>query len=51
MTAIIKEETRMDHLAKTYLQMYEEFIVGYKQYKKEKSTPYMKSVKAERLVD
>ena len=47
MTAIIKEETRMDNITKTYLQMYEEFIVGYKQYKKEKAVPYTKTKKRE----
>lgn len=38
MTAIIKEENRMDAPAKTYLQMYLDYINGYKQYKKEKFT-------------
>lgn len=51
MTAIIKEETRMDNLTKTYLQMYEEFISGYKQYKMEKAAPYTKTEKAERTAD
>ncbi|HSJ37925.1 MAG TPA: hypothetical protein VK945_06890 [Planococcus sp. (in: firmicutes)] len=33
MTAIVKEENRMANPAKTYLQRYEEYISGYKQYK------------------
>ncbi|WP_285228754.1 hypothetical protein [Planococcus sp. ISL-109] len=37
MTAIVKEEKSMDKLAKSYLQIYEEFISGYKQYKMEKT--------------
>lgn len=51
MTAIIKEESRMDNLTKTYLQMYEEFIVGYKQYKMEKDAPYTQTTKADRVAD
>ena len=34
---VIKEEKRMDNLAKTYLQIYTEFISGYKQYKMERA--------------
>ena len=36
MNALIKEEQKMDHLEKSYLQLYQEFISGYKQYKMEK---------------
>lgn len=36
MNALIKKEQKMDHLAKPYLQLYTEFISGYKQYKLEK---------------
>lgn len=36
MSALIKEEQKMDHLTKTYLQLYKEYISGYKQYKLEK---------------
>ncbi|WP_422123892.1 hypothetical protein DHX103_03525 [Planococcus sp. X10-3] len=45
MTAIIKEEKRMDNPPKTYLQMYQEFINGYKQYKKGKDTRSTGTVK------
>lgn len=38
MNALIQEEQKMDHLAKSYLQLYQEFISGYKQYKLEKET-------------
>lgn len=51
MTAILKEETTMDNPTKTYLQMYEEFISGYKQYKMEKAVVYTTTVKGERIVD
>ena len=44
MTTIIREETRMDNLPKTYLQMYEEYIKGYKQYKQERVTLSVKTV-------
>ena len=44
MTVMMKEEKRMDRSKKTYLEVYEEFISGYKQYKKEKET----STKAEK---
>lgn len=36
MNALIKEEQKMDRLEKSYLQLYQEFISGYKQYKMEK---------------
>lgn len=36
MSALIKEEQKMDHLTKTYLQLYKEYVSGYKQYKLEK---------------
>ncbi|MGM0897069.1 MAG: hypothetical protein ACQEV0_04165 [Bacillota bacterium] len=39
MTAIVKEETTMEIPNKTYLQTYEEYISGYKQYKLEKLAP------------
>lgn len=47
MTAIIKEVNKMEAPAKTYLQRYQEFISGYKQYKTEKATPHTKAAKAE----
>lgn len=46
MTAILKEEKRMDNPTKTYLQMYEEYISGYKQYKMEKAAVCAKTAKA-----
>lgn len=49
MTAIIKEEKRMDTPAKSYLQMYEEYISGYKQYKREKEALSKKTEKASRV--
>ncbi|MFC4712895.1 hypothetical protein [Planococcus dechangensis] len=39
MTTIVKDQTTMESPAKTYLQTYEEYINGYKQYKLEKTTP------------
>ncbi|MGH2317829.1 hypothetical protein ACRC6Q_08665 [Planococcus sp. SE5232] len=36
MTVMMKEEKRMDRTTKTYLEVYEEFINGYKEYKMEK---------------
>lgn len=50
MTAIMKEEKTMDAQTKTYLQMYEEFINGYKQYKMEKAEPWTKNEKSDRAV-
>lgn len=38
MTANLNEETRLDGYTKTYLEMYQEFLEGYKQYKMEKAT-------------
>lgn len=38
MTVIANEEKKMDEAVKTYLEMYEEHIDGYKQYKLEKTT-------------
>lgn len=46
MTAMMKEEKRMDRSRKTYLEVYEEFINGYKQYKMEKMAH---STKAEKI--
>ena len=43
MTANVKEEKRMDNLDKTYLQIYEEHISGYKQYKMEKAPRFTKT--------
>lgn len=43
MAAVIKEEKRMDGPVKTYLERYQEFLGGYKQFKMEKealSTKY-----------
>ncbi|WP_169314382.1 hypothetical protein [Planococcus antarcticus] len=37
MTLMVNGEKRTDQLAKTYLEMYKEYIVGYKQYKMEKA--------------
>ena len=45
MTAILKEETRMDKQTKSYLQMYEEYISGYKQYKMEQAALCAKTAK------
>jgi hypothetical protein len=39
MTTITNDQTTMEIPAKTYLQTYEEYINGYKQYKLEKITP------------
>lgn len=36
MTAMAKEEKRVDTTVKTYLERYQDFISGYKQYKNEK---------------
>ena len=47
MTAIVKEEKRMDNQTKTYLQKYEEHISGYKQYKMENAAIYTKTAKSE----
>ncbi|HSJ37920.1 MAG TPA: hypothetical protein VK945_06865 [Planococcus sp. (in: firmicutes)] len=47
MTAILKEEKRMDTPAKTYLQIYEEYINGYKQYKMEKGALSTNTAKGE----
>ena len=47
MTAIVKEEKRMDIPTKTYLQKYEEHIKGYKQYKIENASLYTKTEKRE----
>ncbi|WP_298827419.1 hypothetical protein [uncultured Planococcus sp.] len=38
MTVMMKEEKRMDRTTKTYLEVYQEFISGYKEYKMEKKT-------------
>lgn len=47
MNALIKEEQKMDHLTKSYLQLYKEFISGYKQYKLEKDSVQPSTLKAE----
>ena len=39
MTTIVKDQTTMEIPSKTYLQTYEEYINGYKQYKLEKTAP------------
>lgn len=36
MAVVIKEDKRVDTSMKTYLERYQEFIGGYKQYKNEK---------------
>ncbi|MFD1031347.1 hypothetical protein [Metaplanococcus flavidus] len=46
MTAIIKEEKKMDTAPKTYLKMYENYIDGYRQYKQGKATPAPKTAKS-----
>lgn len=38
MTVVINGEKRMDQATKTYLEMYKEYLFGYKQYKAEKAT-------------
>ena len=43
MTALVKEEKRMDNQTKTYLQKYEEHISGYKKYKMENVALYTKT--------
>ena len=37
MTVIVNEELKIENAAKTYLEMYTEYINGYKQYKLEKT--------------
>lgn len=43
MNVVVKEDGRMAGQTKTYLQMYEEYLIGYKQYKMEKNTLYFSS--------
>ncbi|MGE6370278.1 hypothetical protein ACQKDD_12325 [Planococcus kocurii] len=38
MTVMKNGEKRIDQLTKTYLEMYKEYLFGYKQYKTEKAT-------------
>ncbi|MCM3610435.1 hypothetical protein M4S82_04165 [Planococcus sp. MERTA32b] len=47
MTVIKNEETKMDGLTKTYLEMYEEYINGYKQYKLEKTAVSIEAMQFE----
>ncbi|MBT2572048.1 hypothetical protein [Planococcus sp. ISL-110] len=47
MTAVIMKENRMGNRAKTYLEVYEEFINGYKQYKMERDAQSAKAEKVE----
>lgn len=47
MTVIANEEKKMDGAAKTYLEMYEEYINGYKQYKLEKAAVSIEAVQIE----
>ena len=49
MTVIANEETKMDGLTKTYLEMYEEYISGYKQYKLEKNPVSVEALQADSL--
>lgn len=51
MTAVIKEEKTMATSVKTYLELYQEFIVGYKQYKMEKAAPTTRVGKARHAVN
>ncbi len=44
MTAIAKEEKTMEVLTKTYLQVYQEYVKGYKQYKLEKAASEEKKI-------
>lgn len=43
MKAIVKEEEKVSRLAGNHLQTYEEFIAGYKQYKRDKASQYLKA--------
>lgn len=47
MTVIANEEMKMDGLTKTYLEMYEEHINGYKQYKLEKTPVSVEALQTE----
>ncbi|MDN7247037.1 hypothetical protein QWY16_10465 [Planococcus shenhongbingii] len=47
MNAVIREEKRVNGQTTSYLQMYQEFIKGYKQYKEERVNQYTKAAKAE----
>lgn len=47
MTVIANEEKNMDSAVKTYLEMYEEYINGYKQYKLEKSAVSIEMMEAQ----
>ena len=47
MTAFMMKEKRMGNRTKTYLEVYEEFISGYKQYKMERETQSAKAEKAD----
>lgn len=49
MTVITNEETKMDGLTKTYLEMYVEHINGYKQYKLEKTAVGIEALQIEGL--
>lgn len=46
MTVTAKEEKKLEIFVKNYLQVYEEFIAGYKQYKLKKISQSGKSVTA-----
>lgn len=50
MTVMIKEETKIEKAVKTYLEVYEEYMTGYKQYKLEKTALNSKVKKAEPAV-
>ena len=47
MNAVVKEETRMENADKTYLQVYTEFINGYRHYKLEKTSLPPRAAQAE----
>ncbi|MDQ0427418.1 hypothetical protein QOZ98_000243 [Planomicrobium stackebrandtii] len=51
MTAVIKEEKTMGATVKTYLEMYQEFIGGYKQYKMQKAVPAVKVEKTQNTAE
>lgn len=50
MTVMMKEEKRMDKPAKTYLEVYEEHVLGYKHYKMEKDAQSIKTEKTQHAV-
>lgn len=47
MTAVMMKEKRMSNRTKTYLEVYEEFISGYKQYKMDRQVQSDKAEKTD----